>query len=51
LLGQVTFVLTETVKRRNVRHAAVICASTVVLIIAYGALVVTTTGPNLFGVS
>ena len=52
VLGSVTFLVTEALRRRNLRHAAVICASTVVMVLTYGVLLVSTTGFNLlFGIS
>jgi polysaccharide chain length determinant protein (PEP-CTERM system associated) len=50
VIGSVTFMVTEAVRRRTVRHAVVICASTFVILLTYGALLVSSVGRNFFGV-
>jgi hypothetical protein len=51
VIGSVSLLINEALRQRTIRQLAAVSASTVVLLAAYGTLVLTTTGLNLFGMS
>jgi polysaccharide chain length determinant protein (PEP-CTERM system associated) len=51
IVGSVSLLISGAMRQRTIRQLAVLSASTVILLVAYGTLMLRTTGFNLFGMS